>query len=171
MPLPWLLPVIQPRCQGNCWSRFSLQFLPQKRCMCTLSLSQIKVHFHFFAKEKCKKLPLNCALPVLYDIWRSIFEYFVWNLGFNILGKEYRYWLIWCPPLLKMQFFSQTPSFRVFFYVHCASLGRFVTEMQLWMDICLKKLSVKRLFPRRHFDGVWPNWVSQSNIFWIFYTI
>ena len=63
-----------------------------------------KSSFHYFAKEKCKILPLNCALPVLYDIWRSIFEYFVWNLGFNILGKEYRYWFIWCPPLLKMPF-------------------------------------------------------------------
>ena len=146
MPLPWLLPVIQPRCQENCWSRFSLQFLPQKRCMCTLSLSQIKVHFHFFAKEKCKILPLNCALPVLYDIWRSIFEYFVWNLGFNILGKEYRYWFIWCPPLLKMQFFSQTPSFRVFFMCIVQVLGDLLQKCSYGWIYVLKSSALRSCF-------------------------
>ena len=49
---------------------------PQKVLVHTFTFTK-KVHFHFFAKEKCKILPLNCALPVLYDIRRSIFEYFV----------------------------------------------------------------------------------------------
>ena len=69
-------------------------------------------------------------------------------------------------------FFPKLHLFGVFFDVHCASLGRFVTEMQLWMDICLKKLSVKKLFPRRHFDGVWPQ-LGFTNIisYESFYTI
>ena len=68
-------------------------------------------------------------------------------------------------------FFPKLHLFGVFFDVHCASLGRFVTEMQLWMDnwiYVLKSSALRSCFLEDILMGSGPTGFPKNNIFWIF---
>ena len=65
-------------------------------------------------------------------------------------------------------FFPKLHLFGVFFNVHCASLGRFVTEMQLWMDnwvYVLKSSALRSCFLEDILMGSGPTGFLKNDIF------